>query len=558
MSRVPAAVRRRVHLLGGPLAHIGDRLPAGADRLVVLVVDGTRVPLMLWRRSFRHDRTVVIRHDDELAATSLAIAALGPVDVLVDLLAGPGVDHRRVWEALFLHVRRDGAYLLGRTGRGHGRGARTLRAWWRSAPERIETPLAGPSPDLELANELAGSLGRVSSGPHALLVQQRQRHWWKVREAAIPELLPRRDRDLSWTDLQVLPAGSFRPTTPVTHHGSTVPQTWLDERIDHPAMRVRHYAGDLAFAGHMLVHTENTILPDSYSWPLAADPNNPFAVSGGREFARVADARVATERLPGNYYLLDPNYDEYGHVLTEVVGRLWGWDEAKARIPDLKALFWVREDGPDVTARPKFRFAEAYGIAARDIVRTVRPVRVDSLVTATPMWHNRSPYYVHPQLRDVWRRLAHGFGADTAPSGQRIFIGRSGDFARRVCRNDADVQRFFVERGFRVVYPEHLDVAQQATLFAGAHVVAGYAGSALFNVLFAHHLQALLVLTHHSYTARNEHLFGAGLGVPVHYFWSRADISHPADRKTFAAVESPWEFDFAANQAALDDVLARI
>jgi hypothetical protein len=36
------------------------------------------------------------------------------------------------------------------------------------------------------------------------------------------------------------------------------------------------------------------------------------------------------------------------------------------------------------------------------------PVRLGSLVAATPMWHNADPHYVHPDVEVVGDRLADG------------------------------------------------------------------------------------------------------------------------------------------------------
>jgi capsular polysaccharide biosynthesis protein len=241
-----------------------------------------------------------------------------------------------------------------------------------------------------------------------------------------------------------------------------------------------------------------------------------------------------------------------------VVGRLWGWDRAKAEIPDLKALFWVPDTSKVTGDEPKFRVPKAYGIGADDIVWTDEPVDLESLVAPSPMWHNRQPYYAHPGLRAVWERLGDTLIDEGTQTHERIFIGRTPDYPRRTCRNDQQVQEFFAERGFTVIYPELLDLGAQAALFAGATAIAGYGGSALFNVLFARNLQTLIVLNHHSYTARNEQLFASLLGAHVHYFWSQADISHPPGGRSMAAVESDWEFDFAHNGRPLEALLATL
>ena len=84
--------------------------------------------------------------------------------------------------------------------------------------------------------------------------------------------------------------------------------------------------------------------------------------------------------------------------MTEVVSRLWGWDAAKREIPDLKAIFHValpERARPDRSSSALFT---AYGIAEEDIVWVNEPVWLSSVVSATPMWHNAVPHYVHPDI----------------------------------------------------------------------------------------------------------------------------------------------------------------
>ena len=547
VRRVARFARRQA---GGPLAVHRGQLPGRTGRTVV-VLAASRLPRR-WLRPFAADD---VHQVTDLAGASDVLAGLGPVDVLVDATADGTA---RLWRELFLHLRPGGTYALVRT-QGRRRFAELARQWQaRLAAEPPEIPDdIAPTGAQQLDRELSSSIGRVTAGRDALLIRKQGAHLYKVRESALPALLARREPQVHYRDLHTLPAGTIEVRAEVTHHGPGAPQPWPHERVEYPELRLRHYTGSLTFGGRMLVHGNDTILPDSYRWPLADNPENPFTVNAGPAFARLTDGRPAQEKLEGDYLLLDPNYGAFGHIMTEVVGRLWGWDQAKAEYPGLKALFW--HDRKAVTgAEPKFRIPQAYGIPMDDIVWTRGPARVDSLVAPGLMWHNRSPFYAHPGLREVWQRLGSGLIDDAAPTYDRVFVGRAEQYARRACRNNADVQRFFTDRGFTVVYPELLDLSAQAAVFANAKVIAGYGGSGLFSVLFARNLQALIVLNQHSYAHRNEQLFAAVLGVPLHYFWSRADISHPPGARSFAATESEWEFDFAHNGAELADLLAQL
>jgi capsular polysaccharide biosynthesis protein len=240
--------------------------------------------------------------------------------------------------------------------------------------------------------------------------------------------------------------------------------------------------------------------------------------------------------------------------MTELVSRLWGWAEAKQAFPDLKAVFHARRPREAATALERY-ILQGYGIAAEDIVALNDPVYLESVVSASPMWHNHVPHYVHPDVTDVWQRLAAGLIDANAPTYDRIFVSRTSRWKRRVCRNAGDVERLFEAHGFTVIYPETLDLGVQAALFANATVIAGFGGSALFNMIYARKLQTLIVLSHEAYTARNEHLFSCLSDITVHYYWSPPDIPHPPGGWLQDAFYSGWEFDFARNEGSLRSLL---
>jgi capsular polysaccharide biosynthesis protein len=118
------------------------------------------------------------------------------------------------------------------------------------------------------------------------------------------------------------------------------------------------------------------------------------------------------------------------------------------------------------------------------------------------------------------------------------------------------VERFFADRGYHVFYPEELPLPEQARLFAGARVVAGFGGSAMFNLMHCQRLEAAVVISHHAYVARNEHLFTSVLGGQLHYFWQTSDVPPPAVGRNKASSGSSFAFDFEAYGDDLARVLA--
>jgi capsular polysaccharide biosynthesis protein len=234
--------------------------------------------------------------------------------------------------------------------------------------------------------------------------------------------------------------------------------------------------------------------------------------------------------------------------MSEVVSRLWGWDTAKREIPDLKAIFHLKSHSRRNPSLEKALFT-AYGIDERDITWVNEPVWLESVVNATPMWQNEVPHYVHPDLMQTWDRLAEGLlaGAPETQTYERIFVSRGPDTRHRRCRNNEAVEGFFASNGFRVIYPEKLSMAQQVAIFRDAEVIAGYGGSAMFNMMYSRNARTVILLNQEAYFARNEHLYTSLTGGQVHYFWSTPDTP------TF---QSDWEFDFDRNGEALREVVA--
>ncbi len=549
--------------------------------VVILAHDSQRLALEPWLRHFARDRVHVVAAAEapewELAehgATFLEAAtltkvgqrikALGPLDVIVtllpaELLPEPAADDLELWARLFRFLRPHGSYVLDRRPVSAHARPHTLASWMRVL-------VAAESPE-DLAElgprdaELARSTRSVAVSRDLIVVTKRLKHYVKVREAAVHSVLPTREPRLRVTELASQRAGRLVAPGTVTSYDAGRPVEHLDDVIDHPSLALRRYEGKVALPGSGLMFTGFTILPDSFRWHLAANPSNPRLRAVSYNFARVESAQLPHRTLEGSYYQLDSAYPgHFGHLTTEVVSRLWGWDRAKEADPDLKVVFHVKRGS---TRRPALELAlfTAYGIDVDDIVWVNEPVWLESVASAAPMWHNEKPHYVHPEIAQTWRRITDGLLRDVPPveTAERIFVSRSSGYeSHRFCRNTAEVEAFFAARGFRIVLPEHLSLPEQAAVFGAATTVAGFGGSALFNLMHARDVRDVIVLSHDSYTARNEHLFSAVLGCDTHYFWSRADVTHPEGDWTTEAFFSAWEFDFERHARTLDELLASL
>jgi capsular polysaccharide biosynthesis protein len=337
-----------------------------------------------------------------------------------------------------------------------------------------------------------------------------------------------------------------------------VPVRALETSLTYPEVHLRHYEGQIAMVANALLYTGDTVLPDSYRHHLGLDPHNPRTTNVSPDFTRIPHRNRPTDTLRGNFYHLDSqNSGHYGHLMTEVMSRLWGWSAAKEAIPDLKAIFRIRYPG-EREPNLEQRLFGAFGIEPDDIVWIDHPVVLESVVAATPMWHNSVPHYVHPGIAEVWQRLGRGLADPSAPEYPKIFVSRKSQQKNRSCRNAAEVEKVFAAHGFEIVYPETYDLSIQAGIFAKARVVAGFGGSGMFNIMHSQNASNMIVLNSESYTARNEHLYASVLGCDSDYFWSRADVAHPEGGWSEEAYYAGWEFDFARNGADLQDLLSRV
>ncbi|WP_166849836.1 DUF563 domain-containing protein [Isoptericola sp. BMS4] len=476
----------------------------------------------------------------------------GPVDRIVNVRVAPPEKHAAMLRGLLFHLGPGGEYAIPRA---------ALTAY--PAGNRLETLLRRLGDGLAhghdavptAARELAHATAEVRLDRDWIRVRKSGRHYLKLSDRWANRMLASRRSATTVRELQRVPAGTFASGTTIVSHGASKTLGGLKTTVDTPPLHLRHYQGRIGLVSNALTFTENEILPDSFRHHLAADLTNPRLVDVGKSFARLDRQVVPTDELHGSYYLLDSeNSGHFGHLMTEVVSRLWGWDRAKQDAPDLRAIFRIRYPHERDPWLERLVFS-AFGIRPEDITWVDRPVYLESMYGATPMFHNSAPHYVHPEIRAVWERIRDGLRDDSAPSWDRIFVSRRDTLGNRRCLNREEVEDYFSAAGFEVIYPEDYGLATQAAIFSRARVVAGFGGSAMFNTLFADRLEDMIVLSQQAYTARNEVLISLPLDVRLHYFWNRPDVQHPPGGWSRAAYKSSWTFDFAQHREQLDRVI---
>ncbi|MCW2764295.1 MAG: hypothetical protein JWO11_254 [Nocardioides sp.] len=565
----------------------------GGRAVVILADPASQVAVRGWLRDLSGDEVTLLlvgglpgpgdrSEADAQAASEVAVGGLADVvaclarrnaqDVIVVVLGSAvlgslGADHAGLMEHLFLHLRPGGAYLVDRTVED----ARARRDRDANAQDLIHRMLAvaqGGGEDVAGLSRrqvaVAGCAKDVLVTEDLMVATKRGPTLLMVREHQVEDLLPAREPGIEVSVLERRPEGHLNLQLADVSYGPSRADPW-PARLEYPELTLRHYEGDLLSVGKMRLTTGNTILPESFRWPHAKVLSHPRIASVTPTFARPdpltrRDRRTPARVLDGDYYFLDCVFSgHFGHLTTEVLSRLWGWERAKRDIPGLKALFHTNPARGRDGALER-RLLTAFGIRESDLVWSDRPVRLRGVVGASPMWHNEKPYYAHPDIRDTWARMTAGLlaGADPAEH-ERIFVSRGAALSsRRGCRNQQEVEQVFADRGFHVFYPEELPLSEQVALFAGARVVAGFGGSGMFNLMHTRRLEAVVVISQNAYVARNEYLFTSVLGGQLHYFWEQSDVEPPAVGRSKASDRASFAFDFATQGADLQRVLASL
>lgn len=480
---------------------------------------------------------------------------IGPVDVIINCLPGDAEAQLAMWDRTFFHLRHRGLYAVS-TSVADDATRNALADRWvagQRARPKIREAAASPRRD-----ELDHAVQGVAIDNDWMMVLKGGHHYLKVREADAIRTLDVRSGPGSARVLQWCSGGKLESSAQITSHRAAVPINNLEQPLAYPRGAVRAYRGPVAIGTKCLTFKDQAILPEAFRHPFSPNPLTAAAPSIDRDIARVQRRLIPKDRLPGTFYHLDAsNSGHFGHVMTEVLARLWGWDAAKAEYPDLKALFRIRypdERDPQLEKR----LFGAFGIPEEDIVWIDHPVWVDGLVGATPLWHNHAPFHANPKITETWDRVRDHLVLPDLEVPERILVTRPPGSKNRDCRNIGAVEELFAEYGFTILRPEKLDLREQASVFAGAKIIAGFGGSGLFNLMYCQQAEKLIFLNQEAYTARNEHFYSLLLNCETDYFWSTPDIPHPAGKWSEEAYYSSWEFDFERNEQELREVLARL
>lgn len=397
---------------------------------------------------------------------------------------------------------------------------------------------------------LATTVGSVRREADHLVVTQALPVLAKLREGEVNRMLasePWRGRVLRELD------GGILESRCDLHVSSSQRPRRMPRTYEYPPVYLREYVDVVCHRAGSVLQGE-LVLPDSFRHPRNPRLKMRALRELGPRFAQLAHPDTAISVLEGSYFHLGNEHGgHFGHEITEVLSRTWGWEEAKAADPGIRALVHRRPGREPATW--ELALYESAGIAPEDVVVYHDAVAVDRLVSATPLLSQ--PKYVHPAVAEVWRRSGEALSA-SAPERDypaRVFCSRPGG-SKRACHNGKEVEEFFRVRGFAIVHPEEHALPEQAAIFDHAEVVAGFAGSAMVNVFAAREPKHVVLVSPSSYTATNEYLLASVRGDRLSLSISPADREQPERGWDLQAMRSGFTVDLSVEGPWLDEQLS--
>ncbi|MDO9496395.1 MAG: glycosyltransferase family 61 protein [Nocardioides sp.] len=490
---------------------LAPRLASAREGHVALVVrPGEAPPRVVQALLTAYDVVpVVFELEGDLDDLHLRLAALGPLDVLLDCARGAGTTRRLL--RLVHHVRHGGGYLALRPDPAtHRREAGRLADLL--AELQAEPPPYAPARGRDRRGDavadraaLAHSVAGLVVTEEAVTLEVAVDTLAKVRDSEADRFLALRGRAADV--LATVPAASWDARAEA-RASSPPPLNRLPTHFDAPALSLRSYR-DVVCLPRQAVLAEDFVLPESFRDSTRPRLRNPVLVDWGHGFfRRPGDLMVQAEPLAGTFVHLDPHVPEhFGHAMTEQLSHLWGWHRARELDPEVRALVMSAEGRP--LPGWQVELLEAGGVPADAIVVPTVPVRVEHLLACSPAYTIGS--FAHPEILDTWDRVGAALAGRAASREtsdvRRVFLTRT--HGKRACRNRVEVEGWFVDAGFRVVAPENLPLPEQVRLVRGAEVVAGFAGSAMFHIALAQRPLHVIVIGSETYPAHNEHQMAA-------------------------------------------------
>lgn len=412
----------------------------------------------------------------------------------------------------------------------------------------VDSSLTAQEKYLADAMKCAATYGKI------VFVTKSGDHLFKLRHDDTNRVLQARYQSDWGSNILTIPPASYKPNHRIKPNIPNHSHRFI-ETIETPALNLRRY--EWPRCGHRQTCIfGDYILPDTFRHGKAKNLGTAALNDVTSRFATIRNTGQP-RTLHGEYFYFDTEYPgHFGHIMTEVVGKIWAWHHAKTLHPNIKPLVSLPQGKSSI---PDFqlRIFESIGINESDIeyIRYNESVDVENLLSCTPQFSN--PYWADKSLAKIWSDIRAYLVPSPSSERKKIFITRV-SAGQRSCNNTSEVEAKFAEHGFDIVFPEALPFEEQIDLFMNADVIAGFGGSGMFNMMFAKSRGVRIIIAGENYIAMNEYLISSVLDEELYYFWCPSDIKYPKTGWTGEAFKSNFTFDFVRDGDHLDELLTKI
>lgn len=179
-------------------------------------------------------------------------------------------------------------------------------------------------------------------------------------------------------------------------------------------------------------------------------------------------------------------HEQYGHVLTEFISRIWAYKQKNLKMPIL-----VRTTIP-LDSLFSFRWVQALltllELKRSDFLITSTPIKIRNLIVPDSLFAEQSYCYKH--MIDFCHTLGDKamtlLSDESIIKNSNIYLSRS----KLVCGtilvdNEKKLEEELQQLGFIIIHPEDHSIAEQISFFRNNNIVTGIVGSAFHTSIFS-------------------------------------------------------------------------
>lgn len=254
-------------------------------------------------------------------------------------------------------------------------------------------------------------------------------------------------------------------------------------------------------------------------------------------------------------------FSHYGHFLTESLARLWPL-LSKERAMDepisypSKILFSQGYKGPLSEANSSLLKALENNFNCKVLI-VDSPIQVQRLyLSELSMVHN---WKLHKQFAQFTNKLGEAVLAlshsnPTKKFGLKVYLSRRMlDPILRNILNERKLEEALFKKGFDIVYPEKMTIAEQINVFNAADVIVGAIGSAFHTLLLAevYGKKIIYLTTNNAQVNKNFINIDSAVGVHAHYL----PVLHPFNFSIKRSTMNDVYCDLRSTMTAINEIL---